>query len=447
VLGTRGTDWVDSQGNRVVLRGCNLGNWLVQEMWMHNMATDGIPDQYTMEQVLTRRFGKATNDKLMDIYRANYITARDFQIIKSFGMNVVRLPILYTLLENEDHPFQLKPDAWVHIDRAIALAEAQGIYVILDLHGAPGGQNPWQHCGRENQNALWGSEQLLAAGRDTPAAGAQAGAARPNPPGRAAQSKRRTVWLWQQMASRYRGRSTVAGYDLLNEPYTAPKTELKELMLDIYRAIRQVDPDHIIIFPSLPDGFEFYGKPKELGLTNVAFSAHFYPGFFGWGEPDRQVHTEWLTHGVPEWRKRVAASGVPLLVGEMNVVLRTAGGAEMMRRSFDAYTSSGWAVTMWSYKVLTREGGTGDGSWGMVTNPPASPRAGPPGEGAPLAKVGTSSPKPGVPEFTLSEAEGPTGAQVDLNTSSAEQIEAYFRSLSKMHYLVYEELRHALTAP
>lgn len=357
MLSTRGSDWVDDRGKTVVLRGCNLGNWLVQEMWMHAMGTEGIPDQYTLEQVLTRRFGRATKDRLMDTYRANYITARDFQTIKSFGMNVVRLPILYTLLEDDDRPFQLKPDAWVHIDRALALAEKEDIHVILDLHGAPGGQNPWQHCGRENQEALWGNQQ----------------------------NKRRTVWLWRQMAARYRGRHVVAAYDLLNEPYTAPKAELKELMLDIYRAIREVDPDHIIIFPGLPDGFEFYGKPAELGLTNMAFTAHFYPGLFGWGEPTREVHEEWLARGIGEWRERVKAAGVPLLVGEMNVVLGSAGGAEMTGRSFDAYTSVGWAVTMWAYKTFSREGGFGDGSWGMVTNLP--------GEGAPVAKVATGARK------------------------------------------------------
>jgi len=140
LLSAGGTAWVDPAGNAVTLRGCNLGNWFVQEMWMHSMRTDGIPHQYTMEQVLTRRFGAATKDRLMETYRANYITARDFEIIKSFGMNVVRLPILYTLIEDDSHPFELRPNAWAQLDRAVNTAEAAGIYTILDLHGAPGGR-------------------------------------------------------------------------------------------------------------------------------------------------------------------------------------------------------------------------------------------------------------------------------------------------------------------
>jgi len=342
LLSASGTAWVDSAGNAVTLRGCNLGNWFVQEMWMHSMRTDGIPDQYTMEQVLTRRFGAATKDRLMETYRANYITARDFAIIKSFGMNVVRLPILYTLLEDDSRPFELRPDAWAQLDRAVNMAEAAGIYTILDLHGAPGGQNPWHHCGRADQNQLWGNEQ----------------------------SKRRTLWLWREIAKHYRGRTAVAAYDLLNEPYTAPKPELRELMLGTYRAIREVDPDHIIVLPAMPDGFDFYGNLKELGLTNVAIGMHFYPGLFGWGSPGRQVHTDWLSGGLQQVAEKARAAQVPVLVGEMNVVFRTAGGPEMMRRSFETYGSFGWAVTMWSYKVLSREGGIANGSWSMVTNPP-----------------------------------------------------------------------------
>ncbi|MCJ7797065.1 MAG: glycoside hydrolase family 5 protein, partial [Thermoleophilia bacterium] len=172
------------------------------------------------------------------------------------------------------------------------------------------------------------------------------------------------------------------------------------------------DPDHIVIFPALGDGFGFYGDPRELGLKNIAFTPHFYPGFFGWGEPTVETHTKWLTEGVQEWQRQAQAAGVPLLVGEFNPVLRAAGGAEMTARAFDTYTSLGWAATMWSYKVFSSEGGIAGGSWGMVTNPPAGP--------AP-------------------------GSQVGLNTSSLEEIESYFASLSTMECVVYEELRDRLT--
>ena len=353
MLSTRGTRWVEAEGNQVLLKGCNLGHWLLQEMWMHNMGTRGIPDQYTMEQVLADRFGEAAKDDLMRTYHGNYITARDFKIIKSFGMNVVRLPILYSLLEDDSRPFELKPDAWVYIDRAIDWAEAEGIYTILDLHGAPGSQNGEHHSGRQGDSELWTDRE----------------------------NRRRMVWLWREIASRYKDRSAVAAYDLINEPFSAPEETLKDLVFDSYHAIREIDPHHIVMFPGHHYGFEFYGKPSDMEMTNVAFTMHFYPGFFGWGQADVPTHMDWLTKGVNEWRDRVEAVGVPFLVGEMNVVLKGAGGAEMMRRSYDTYASFGWGTTMWSYKVFTREGGAVPGIWGMVTNPS--------GEGAPLVKVDT----------------------------------------------------------
>ena len=94
-----------------------------------------------------------------------------------------------------------------------------------------------------------------------------------------------------------------------------------------------------------------------------------------------------------------------------------------MRRAFDTYGSFGWAVTMWSYKVFSREGGLGDsGHWGMATNARA--------EGQTEAAGGTGY-----------------GAAIDINRSRFEEIRRYFESLSEMNYVVYEDLRHWLTAP
>jgi hypothetical protein len=54
MLRTRGTNWVDASGEAVSLRGCNLGNWLLQEMWMHAMGKEGIADQHAFRQPARR---------------------------------------------------------------------------------------------------------------------------------------------------------------------------------------------------------------------------------------------------------------------------------------------------------------------------------------------------------------------------------------------------------
>ena len=94
------------------LKGCNLGNWLMLEMWMLNYSARGIADQYEFIKALEVRFGEKETERIMDIYRTNWIQGSDFDIIKSFGMNTVRLPFDYKLLMNSDEkPFRLKDDA------------------------------------------------------------------------------------------------------------------------------------------------------------------------------------------------------------------------------------------------------------------------------------------------------------------------------------------------
>src|SRR5438270_13205838 len=90
-----GTRMVDPSGKPVVLRGCNLGNWLMFEAWM--LRWD-ISDQQTLVATLTDRFGADECQKLLESYRDGYIGPRDFQIIKSFNFNLVRVPFDSRLL-------------------------------------------------------------------------------------------------------------------------------------------------------------------------------------------------------------------------------------------------------------------------------------------------------------------------------------------------------------
>jgi endoglucanase len=259
------------------------------------------------------------------------------------------------------------------------MAERHGFYVILDMHGAPGSQNKYDHSGRANYNQLWSDEHY----------------------------REQTVWLWQQIAGHYRGRKSICGYDLLNEPWGGEPEQLKDLTIRLFKAIRKEDPDHLIIFPSYYNKIDFYGIPKEQGWENIAFTCHFYPGFFGNGEPTVETHSKLLRDTIPRYAETMKRLHAPLLIGEFNVVLKKAGGGEMMRRYFDIYGSLGWAATMWSYKVLTNTGEIGGGIWGMVTN------------AKPLDEI-------------------------DFNTASREKIQSWFSDLSVMEYAIDEDLRQWL---
>jgi hypothetical protein len=96
--------WMTRTGPSV-LHGCNLGNWLLNEMWMMDLAHQGEPgDQWEMEELLKQRFGAQEKDRLLDVFRENWIRPRDYDIIKSWGFNVVRVPFNYTLLEDDATP-------------------------------------------------------------------------------------------------------------------------------------------------------------------------------------------------------------------------------------------------------------------------------------------------------------------------------------------------------
>lgn len=347
--------WMNEQGEIVSLRGVNLGNWLMMEMWMldsgDNPVGEGIEDQCTFEATLESRFGAEEKARLMDVYRDNFVTERDWDILQDAGFNLIRLPFPYQLIEDDANPMTLRDDAWQYLDYAIAEAKARNMWVVLDLHGAAGAQGWEHHSGCAGKNEYWEGDNV-------------------------AENQARTAWLWQQIATRYKDEPAVAGYGVLNEPWGTDAETLAANVTELYHAIREVDQDHIVILPGHNSGgIDAYGDPEDAGMTNVAFEMHFYPGIFGWGEIGYDVHRDWLTcgqngtTGVCEWDEKIRELDTPFLIGEMQpwTGLGDQGGL-ITRATFDRYNELSWAGTAWSYKVLTTNGGQGNGTWGYVTN-------------------------------------------------------------------------------
>lgn len=354
MLRTEGTRWLRSDGSAIALKGTNLGNWLMPEFWMMGYPDNSpVNDQCTLEAVFDQRFGYAERERLFKLHRDNWITARDWDIMPRFGLNVVRLPFIWSVVEDEKNPRHLRADAWHYLDDAINQAEARGMYVILDLHGAVGAQGDEHHSGCANQNQYFKNPEFQA----------------------------RTEWLWRQVATRYKDRSAVAGYSVLNEPWGTDPAHLVTVVRKLYSVIRAADPNHVIILPGHSAGIDAYGKPADHGMTNVAFEMHFYPGHFGWGKPGLEVHKNWL-HCLPlkangahgggtcEWRDRLNALNTAFFVGEFQPWADMSGdlAGQVARASFDRYAELGWASSVWSYKMVTDTGGLVLKNWGLVTN-------------------------------------------------------------------------------
>lgn len=353
MLSTKDNKWVKASGNPVILKGTNLGNWLVQEYWMMGGGTADVYDQCTLEKKLTERFGYDEKERLIKLFRDNWITTRDWDNMQALGLNIVRLPILWNVIEDEKKPKTLRADAWYYLDMTIAEAKKRNMYVILDLHGALGGQTGADHTGCSGQNKYWTTPEY----------------------------QDRTKWLWEQIATKYKDEPVVAAYDPLNEPWGAPgaATEMATRVVEIYDTIRKIDSKHIVLLPSFQDwNIDVYGNPADKKMTNVAFELHPYPGLFGDrpGDSAYDIHRDWLrcgqsgTGGVCSMNKKITALKTPLLMGEFQP-WQGAGtelGGQIGRATYDTFASYNWAATSWSYKLVSPEGGTGAGTWGMVTN-------------------------------------------------------------------------------
>lgn len=353
MLKTDGTKWVKASGTPILLKGTNLGNWLVQEFWMMGQGGNGVHDQCTLEAKLTERFGYDEKERLIKLFRDNWIKERDWDQLKAFGFNVVRLPILWNVIEDEKNPRTLRADAWHYLDWSIAEAKKRGIYVILDLHGALGGQTPNDHTGCSGQNKYWTD----------------------------AEYQDRTKWLWEQIATRYKGEPAVAAFDPLNEPWGSTAEDMAVRVTELYETIRKIDDKHIVMLPSHYGNIEVYGDPVAKGMTNVAFELHPYPGLFGDRPSDTHfdIHRDWLkcgqtgTGGVCDWNTKLTALKTPMLMGEFQP-WQGAGagendlGGKIGGATYDIYASYDWASTSWAYKLVSVVGGQGRGTWGMVTN-------------------------------------------------------------------------------
>ena len=144
-----------------------------------------------MEELLQQRFGVEEKERLLELSIGRIGSSRGISTSSSRGGSMwCDCLSTMALLEDDATPGQLRPDAFRWLDRAIAMAAQAGIYVIVDMHGAPGGQSNDQCTGHGGQNKLWLPE-----------------------------NRKRAAFLWKKIAERYRDNPTVAAYDLLNEPY------------------------------------------------------------------------------------------------------------------------------------------------------------------------------------------------------------------------------------
>jgi endoglucanase len=255
-LKVHGKQIVDGAGNPVILRGIGLGGWMLQEPYMLQLS-EVAGTQTEIKSKIASLIGENECEAFYNSYRNNMITERDIDSIKAWGFNSIRLPMHYNLftLPIEKEPVKGE-NTWLNTgfdltDNLLKWCKKNQIYLILDLHAAPGGQGNDRPIADVDtlKPQLWESAENL----------------------------QKTVQLWKKLAERYADEEWIGGYDLINE--TNYKMEgnlpLKKLYLEITSVIREADKNHIIFI----EGNQFANDYE--GLTppwdkNMAYSFHKY---------------------------------------------------------------------------------------------------------------------------------------------------------------------------
>lgn len=249
MLHTSGTNILTGENRKIVLRGINLGNWMLIEPNMFGTAGTERKTRQAMELLA----GKEKTDLFFRGLLEKWIGEDDIRYIRELGMNSVRIPLNYRYFESDLNPFVYREEGFRQLDRVLGYCRKYGLYAVLDLHAAQGCQSGDWHCNNifQEQTEFFYDKTY----------------------------EDRFVMLWKQLAERYCGDTWVAGYDLLNEPVAETEFEkhrLNEIYLRTIREIRSVDPKHLIFVEGnqWSQRFELL-RDSDFG-EGIVYSPHYY---------------------------------------------------------------------------------------------------------------------------------------------------------------------------
>ncbi len=268
-LKAEGKKIVDDTGNEIILRGMGLGGWMLQEGYMYGLSNLG--QQYRIREKIEASVGPEKAAEFYERWLTTHTTKKDIDALASLGFNSIRLPMHYALYTRsvDKEPVAGK-DTWLEkgfalTDSLLKWCSANKIYLILDLHAAPGGQgNDLAIADRDpSKPSLWESEA----------------------------NQNKTIALWRKLAARYATEPWIGGYDILNETNWGFQDEkdtrgtneqqnvpLRKLSEDITKAIREVDTKHLIIIEGNGFGNNYRGMLPPWD-DNMALSFHKYGNF------------------------------------------------------------------------------------------------------------------------------------------------------------------------
>ena len=309
-LKTQGRIIVDENDEKIIFKGFGLGGWVVLEGYMWNYP--GFGSTTTMENAVEDLIGQDKKDEFFSLYRANYITEKDIKFLSQNGFNALRIPLHYKHFSPSFNEFI--NDGFELLDPIINACRNNNMYVILDMHAAPGAQNTSDFSDSDGQTAKLFTEYS---------------------------NQKWLTSVWRYIAEYYSNEPVVAAYDLLNEP-VLPWGYGPQALRNIYEwvidSIRTVDPNHVVIIEG-----NWYGN-DHTGLLppfddEMVYSFHHYVG----GSTD-------TTTMYNQYRTGISLEyNVPLWVGEFGENSNYWGSNI---KSFFERNDIGWS--WWNYKSVER---------------------------------------------------------------------------------------------
>lgn len=276
---TKGTQLIDANGNSIILKGTNLGHWLVPEGYMFKMNQVNSPRK--IDEMLYELVGPDSLQVFWNGFLNNYITYDDIKYLKSIGCNHIRLPFHYKMFTDDLYMGE-RNTGFKYFDRLIEWCRQENIYVLLDMHGAPGGQTG------DNIDDSYGYPFLF----------------------KSKSSQDLMTEIWVKIAKKYKNEPVIIGYDIVNEPiahyFNDELAYLNHQLFLLYKRIvaeiRAVDKDHTVFLngSNWSGNFDVF---EEIIDNNVVYEFHKY-----WFEINQESIQKYL-----DFRDK---HQVPIYIGE-----------------------------------------------------------------------------------------------------------------------------------
>lgn len=262
-----------------------------------------------MYRALCGLVGEKDADAFWRAYLRNWLTREDVLNMGAWGCNHIRLPLTYKTLT--DRPGHYLEEGFAEVERICQWSREAGMYIVLDLHAAPGGPNMWHWCDSDGSARMWEEPEAYWDWN---------------------------VDIWREIARRYKDDPSIMGYDLLNEPVLPPghtNHELRELSRRITEGIRQVDDRHMVIIEGDKCSRDF--TDMDPFDDNMAYSFHLYK--YGGPPPLQEELTQFLS-----LREK---TGCPLWNGETGD-----NGADWWEADIELHMKNEIGICMWTHKKI-----------------------------------------------------------------------------------------------